>query len=407
MKVFFSALFSFMIVLVVDAQTTDGLVALYHFNDSTANDQIGGGSNGAIIGAPEFICGVDGLAMKLDGIDDNVLFVGTVNNFFENDDFSLSFFMSPLSNSGSQTIFSKKESCDDEGAFAVRYSPTANSVTVELSETPSKKVVLSTTLNTEICWQHITVVRASATVRLYLNGELVDDQTTLSRIDVSNDAIWTIADGACVGVTDNPYGGVLDEVRLYDRALNAKEVLGLFEPVAPDNIITSDTTVFLGNDVQIETGNTCANAVSWFPADNLSDAFITEPLISPDTTQVYYLTFSNDELTCVSTDSIRITVIDPADLDCGKVFLPNAFTPNSDGRNDTYGISNPYAVSDLVSFEIFDRWGGRVFMTTNPMEQWDGVFKGKSMNPGVLLYKVISRCNGEEIVDVGSLTIIR
>jgi len=122
---------------------------------------------------------------------------------------------------------------------------------------------------------------------------------------------------------------------------------------------------------------------------------------------VYNVEFTNNVLGCLTLDSIRIIVIDPADLDCGKVFMPNAFTPNNDGRNDTYGISNPYAISDLVSFEIFDRWGGRVFLATDPMEQWDGNFKGEPMNPGVLLYKVIFRCDGEEIVDVGSLSILR
>ena len=61
----------------------------------------------------------------------------------------------------------------------------------------------------------------------------------------------------------------------------------------------------------------------------------------------------------------------------------------------------------LITFEIFDRWGGRIFTTTNPLEKWDGSFNGKEINPGVLLYRVRYLCGQEEKVDTGSLTLIR
>ncbi len=410
MKVLLTILVAFIALLSLNGQTTDGMVAYYHFNDSTANDQAGGGSNGAIVGDPQIVCGVDGFGMKFNGTSDHVLFLGIVNNHFENDDLSLGFFLNPTNDLGTQTIFSKKETCDDQNAFAVRYTPASNTLTVEMSENSTKKVTLSSQLDFDKCWQHVGIVRAGATVRLFINGQLRETASTVSRIDLSNNGVFSIAEGACVGVTDNPFGGILDEIRLYDRALSNKEAIGLYEPLIPDNIITTDTTVFLGNDIQIVTGNSCAEDFDWTPTDDLSDASIPNPLISPTQTTTYTLSFRDSidpVLSCTAFDSIRVTVIDPADLDCEKAFMPNAFTPNEDGRNDTYGISNPYAISDLISFEIFDRWGGRVFSTDNAMEQWDGSFKGEPINPGVLLYKVIFRCNGEEIVNLGSLSIIR
>ena len=88
--------------------------------------------------------------------------------------------------------------------------------------------------------------------------------------------------------------------------------------------------------------------------------------------------------------------------------LPSAFTPNNDGRNDTYGISNAVVLGNkLIDFEIFDRWGGRIFFTTDPTAQWDGRFNGQELNPGVLLYRVRYFCDEEEQVDVGSLTLLR
>lgn len=89
-----------------------------------------------------------------------------------------------------------------------------------------------------------------------------------------------------------------------------------------------------------------------------------------------------------------------------QVFVPNAFTPNGDGRNEIYRISNPFAI-DLISFEIYDRWGSRVFATENALDGWDGNFKGQQMNPGVLLYRIRFRCDGQEEIAFGSFTLIR
>jgi gliding motility-associated-like protein len=109
----------------------------------------------------------------------------------------------------------------------------------------------------------------------------------------------------------------------------------------------------------------------------------------------------------VASDSIRINVVDPATLVCDTLYLPKAFTPNGDGINDQFGISNPFAIQQLVSFEIFDRWEGRVFYTEDPFGQWDGTYKGKPVNPGVLLYKIRHMCNGTERFASGSLTLLR
>lgn len=70
-----------------------------------------------------------------------------------------------------------------------------------------------------------------------------------------------------------------------------------------------------------------------------------------------------------------------------KLECPNAFSPlNEDGVNDEWKVS----YSSLISFEchIFNRWGTKLFSSTNPAEGWDGRYNGKLVKPGVYFYVI-------------------
>lgn len=383
------------------AQTTDKLIAYYSFDDCTANDSSGNGRNGIVEGNPGCDCGVQGDALMLDGTDDYVLLLG-FDNFFITTDFTISFYMKATSPLGTQDLISKREACDENHAFSIRYTPSSNIVTTNISETATKKAAISEPASFQDCWHHVTYVRSSFRTKLYLNGELAGESNTDSRVDLANNAVLQIANSPCLTTTDNRFAGLIDELRIYNRALRPDEIRGLY--LIPDRIGNRDTLIFLGNTVQAFVPNSCADTYNWSPVSTVSDPFIANPVLSPTQSTTYTLQLS-DEF-CVAEDSLKVTVIDPADLDCNETFLPNAFTPNGDGRNETFRISNPFAI-DLITFEIFDRWGSRVFMTDTPLEGWDGSFKGQELNPGVLLYRVRFRCNGEERVSVGNFSLIR
>lgn len=74
---------------------------------------------------------------------------------------------------------------------------------------------------------------------------------------------------------------------------------------------------------------------------------------------------------CYGKDSIQIYL-----KQCLKgVFIPNAFTPNGDKRNDTF---KAMVFGNLVSFklQVFNQWGEEVFMTQDPLKSWNGMYKG-------------------------------
>jgi gliding motility-associated-like protein len=71
------------------------------------------------------------------------------------------------------------------------------------------------------------------------------------------------------------------------------------------------------------------------------------------------------------------------------IFIPNAFTPNEDGVNDLFKVVSQYEL-EFYEMQIFDRYGARVFASTNPDEGWNGSHGGGSyyLPPGICNYHV-------------------
>ncbi len=84
------------------------------------------------------------------------------------------------------------------------------------------------------------------------------------------------------------------------------------------------------------------------------------------------------------TDQVcHIVVITPD----GTIHVPNTFTPDDDGINDTF-----FAVADpaikFIDMDIFDRWGERIFSSTTLDKQWDGNYNGTACQDGVYVWRI-------------------
>lgn len=396
------------------AQTTVGLVAHYSFDGNLA-DATGNSANaGVTSGTVEFNCGVEDQSVRLDGANDFIRIPGglannNVNREFDTEDFTLSFYFQPTGSSGVQYLVSKRDTaCDLQKYLLIRYAPGSRNLQVTLRE-DNQVVQLAHQIQNRRCWQHVTLIRANRRVRLYVNGEFAGDQGSTSRVDVSNTGDLLIGGGNCRAQGETSFSGLIDDFRIYNRALKEEEVPALY--AAPDQIETQDVRLFLGESVDVSLGATCGSNFEWVPTTGVVPPNAADVTITPPDPGIFtYRVQVSDRTTgCVSEDSIRVQVIDPATLDCNEIFLPRAFTPNGQGplANETFGISNPYAIPELLSFEIFDRWGGRMFYTEDVFDRWDGSFRSQPVNPGVYLYRLSYRCNGEEIHKTGSVTIIR
>jgi gliding motility-associated-like protein len=107
---------------------------------------------------------------------------------------------------------------------------------------------------------------------------------------------------------------------------------------------------------------------------------------------------------CSSQDCETIYVIK---LECGEIFVPDAFSPNADGANDQLCIYGTKCFKEM-RFMLFDRWGEKVFDTADANFCWDGTYKGKNLNPGKFAYALTATLiNNESVKLTGDVLLIR
>ncbi len=96
------------------------------------------------------------------------------------------------------------------------------------------------------------------------------------------------------------------------------------------------------------------------------------------------------------------------DIDACKMLdlIPTAFTPNNDGLNDCYGVSQwPYTSS--FEMNVFNRWGELIFRTTDRFACWDGKFKGEDQPAGVYVYMIRATTGCGPTFKKGTFVLIR
>ena len=389
------------------------LIARYSFDGNFA-DATGDSSNGGVAsGLPEFACGAFGSSVALNGGNDFVRIPGgnsnNVNRVFDTDDFTLSFYFKSIGPNGTQYLVSKRDTnCNNLQYFSMVYAPLTQTVRVLLKQNNQEARIDYRTQNQD-CWQHFVLVRQDTRVRLYHNGQEVGETGTASRVNIENDGELIIGGGNCRINGETAFDGLMDDVRIYNRALRDSEVVTLYG--RPDRIRTDTRRLFLGESVEIDLNSNCGVNFLWSPEEGVDDPGAAEPTITPQAAgrQSFLVRIQDAESPCIATDSVVFQVIDPSELDCSEVFFPKAFTPNGIGptENETFGIANPFAVERVVSFEIYDRYGSQMFQTTDAFERWDGTFKGQPVQPGPVVWRLVFVCKDVEQVESGSVMVLR
>jgi gliding motility-associated-like protein len=148
----------------------------------------------------------------------------------------------------------------------------------------------------------------------------------------------------------------------------------------------------------------------WLPEDlfNCQWNFCLEQTILNPQQQTEIIVIAIDSNGCMAQSRLFIdNATDP------QVFIPNVFSPNTDGINDYFTIYGNKDVEEIIELRIFDRWGNFVFVNDHfPPNQenygWDGVFRNHTMNPAVYAYWALVRfTDGSEQFYKGDVTLVR
>jgi gliding motility-associated-like protein len=165
---------------------------------------------------------------------------------------------------------------------------------------------------------------------------------------------------------------------------------------------------FAGNDTSIVSGQplqlfaTGSTNYEWSPSTGLNDAFIQNPIAVLNENQTYVVRVSSDN-GCFAYDTINVTVFKTAP----DIFVPTAFTPNGDGVNDIL-VPVPVGLKGYDFFEVYSRWGQRVFTTTQIGKGWNGSINGRPQDSDTFVWIVQGTdFTGKRIYKKGTVVLIR
>ena len=148
----------------------------------------------------------------------------------------------------------------------------------------------------------------------------------------------------------------------------------------------------------------------WTPADYLESDTIRSPLIFPFESLEYTFTATNAN-GCQAFADIFVEV------DANRnVYIPNAFSPNRDGRNEEFRMFACQGVRSVNRVQVYDRWGGLLFDRTgfepnclDGIELWDGNGQnGKPVTPGVFVYVIeVEFLDNVKLLYRGDIAVLR
>jgi gliding motility-associated-like protein len=157
-----------------------------------------------------------------------------------------------------------------------------------------------------------------------------------------------------------------------------------------------DISITRGESTVLSAIGSNIQSFQWEP-ENILDYFQAQNPVATvtETTRIFLTVKSKDG--CIIKDSLLLTANIPNDI-------YNLFTPNGDGFNDYFVVSDPYLIKDCI-LTIYNRWGREVYKSKDYKNDWDGTFNGSPLPDGPYYYTISCGGNTQEVK--GSVTILR
>ncbi|MBR9921513.1 MAG: hypothetical protein GYB31_11800 [Bacteroidetes bacterium] len=186
----------------------------------------------------------------------------------------------------------------------------------------------------------------------------------------------------------------------------------IFNPQDIEIALETEVELELGDSYQLNLFTNIPpgdiQSIEWSPATGLSCTDCPNPIATPVVGTVYTVLIT-DINGCTEEAQVEFRVESTE-----SIYIPNVFTPDDDGTNDLFMIyAKDGTVRQINTFLVFSRWGETVFRGTNfqpndPAYGWDGMHRGKPMNPAVFAYyAIVEMMDGRIVLYEGDVTLVR
>lgn len=423
MKLYFT-LFCFFALNYTHAQVnlSQGLIGCYPFSGN-ADDLSSSNNNGTVTGAKLTAdrFGVANSAYSFDGIDD---YIEISAKDLELNTFTYSFWLYPRN----LPLFQKALFAFSIGSsYGDQYVLIGNQYPDVLHGISNGSYMgvnynvrcMTGTLPQLNQWYHVVLSKDIDNYYFYINGKLLCANPTKG----SSAFYGTGIVRATIGARNN-YGqainAIIDDIHLYNRNITPDEVDELYKGISlqpAENItLTQDKSAPCGGDQiniiasQISKGATYVWKVDGNIQSNaIADKFTYDlPKVNSDYQTIISVEAHNNNACFPSHPSTNQKIITVKNCDSPvqeskKLFIPDVFTPNKDGHNDTWELVNASEYPTL-ELRIYSRWGELIFHSVGYSIPWDGTYKGEYVSSGTYPYKMYTEGN---LIKEGTVTIIR
>ena len=230
-----------------------------------------------------------------------------------------------------------------------------------------------TTIDTAICYGHTYLgFSNTGTDSLVLQGKAANgcDSVLIIHLTVYPQNQTTIDTTICYPAslqghaTTGRYTQTLKNIHNCDSLVTIN--LTVLQP--PNPSLGADTAICTGQSITLNPGN--FTSYLWQDGSIQSTYTVTSA-------GTYWVNVTN---ACgFGTDTINVNA------NTCDVYIPSAFTPNKDGKNDVFKAFNGEGLNSFLLL-IYNRWGQKVFETNNPSQSWDGNFNGQPQAIGVYVW---------------------
>lgn len=233
---------------------------------------------------------------------------------------------------------------------------------------------------------NVVIIPAPAASTGFDNKTICQGESIALNSTGGNSYLWSPAAGLSSSIIADPIAKpeatttyivvVQNETTCTDSATITINVI-----TAPTADAGPDKDIIEGQSIQLSAAsNGSNNNYKWFPDKYISNTDSLRPGINPINDITYYLTVTSNNGCGIAKDSVKIHVFK-------KVIIPNAFSPNQDGINDTWGIKALNSYNDY-ELSVFNRYGQLIFTTKNYSKPWDGTYNGHSLPVGTYYYLI-------------------